>query len=74
MQALGEGPGKAAGWIAAVVSSRMWDDADIQLTLSLLCRFCLFEADPSPALRAAPFSKGARFYRVVSLERNNCSM
>ena len=31
--------------------------------LSLLRRFRLSKADPSPALRAAPFSKGARAYR-----------
>ena len=34
----------------------------------LLCRSRLSEADPSPALWAAPFSKGARFMWVESLE------
>ena len=34
--------------------------------LCQLRRFRLFEADPSPALWAAPFSKGARFMWIAS--------
>ena len=46
---LEKGRGKAAGWIDGICMN------------PLLRRSCLYEADPSPALWAAPFSKGARF-------------
>ena len=60
---LEKGRGKAAGWMrhgrwASILSTQF----SILLLSPLLRRSCLSEADPSPALRAAPFSKGARAY------------
>ena len=65
MQALGEGPRQRRrmdyrnGIQLYVIKTRF----SIPEENPLLCRSRLCEADPSPALWAAPFSKGALAYR-----------
>jgi hypothetical protein len=63
MQALGEGPTKGAGWMRQSRGFSTFFTQFSILPLSLLRMSRLSEADPSPALWAAPFSKEARAYR-----------
>ena len=78
MQALGEGPRQRCRmdyhkrkmlWITINVRCSVY--AMREIVIILLCRPRFFEADPSPALRAAPFSKGARYLWLESLKQNN---
>ena len=72
---LEKGRGKAAGWMRHCRwTSILFTQFSILLLPPLLRRFCPCGADPSPALRAAPFSKGARAYGYSQYVRYSFSM
>ena len=72
-QALREGPTKGAGWIDADcrMAAIQLKAPHVQMQYQPLRyhRTRLYEADPSPALWAAPFSKGGTCLMVDSIEK-----
>mgnify|MGYP006973684961 CR=1 FL=1 len=63
---LEKGRGKAAGWIAAVVSSRIWDDSVIQLTPTSASQILPLRGRSIPRPSACPLLQGGTGQRLFS--------